>query len=361
MERVILHVDMDAFFAAVEVLHRPGLAGKPLIIGADPKGGKGRGVVSTCSYEAREFGIRSAMPISTAYRLCPNGTYLSVNFDIYRDASSHVMDIIRGFSIYFEQTSIDEAYLDITYLVGPDNSPAGIAVALKKNIMDVSGLSCSVGVGPTKVVAKIASDHHKPNGITVVPLDQVRSFLNPQPVGKIPGVGKKTRKILEGLGVSSIGELAEMSPAKVIAELGAHGLNLHEFAHGRDERKVCTDREIKSIGREDTFDVDTTDKEQLQTTLVHLAQRTHEQLIDEHMLFKTITLKLRFHNFATINRSFSVQSPTNSKRVFIEATLELLNRHLEPNTPIRLVGIRLSNLSPVGGIQTTLEDFNLEL
>src|SRR5512139_402235 len=236
--RIILHVDLDAFFPSVEIREHPELKGMPVIVGADPKGGTGRGVVSSASYEARKFGVRSAMPISRAWKLCPDGLYLRPHFDLYIPASNNIMGILRSHADKFEQGGIDEAYLDISSRVKDFNEAEEFAKDLMQEILDKEHLTCSIGVGPSKMVAKIASDYRKPYGLTVVKPEDVKNFLYPLEVLKIPGVGPKTERTLIDLKIETVKDLASAKPEMLTRLFGTWGIRLHEFANGIDNREV---------------------------------------------------------------------------------------------------------------------------
>ncbi len=245
--RVILHVDLDAFFPAVEVREHPELEGKPVIIGADPKEGKGRGVVSSASYEARKFGIRSAMPISRAWKLCPGGVYLRPHFDLYIPASNGVMKILKSLADKFEQGGIDEAYLDISSRVKDFDESIEFAKHLMEEVLEKERLTCSIGIGPNKMVAKIASDTKKPYGLTAVKEEQVKDFLFPLEVRKIPGVGPKTERVLKDINIETVRDLASADPEMLTRLFGVWGARLHEFANGIDHSEVTEEYETESI------------------------------------------------------------------------------------------------------------------
>ena len=253
---------MDAFFAAVETREHPEYIKKPVIVGADPKEGKGRGVVSTASYEARLFGIHSAMPISRAYERCPHGIFTRPHFDLYSRVSGEIMAIVMKYGDRFEQVSIDEAYIDISS-AGSFAGARDVANRMKVEIRNATGLSCSVGIGPSKIVAKIASDFQKPDGLTCVSPGEVYDFLSLLPVEKIPGVGKKTRMILHSIGILSIGDLARVDVQELIGLFGKWGAVLHDLSAGIDDREVRQEEGYKSISRETTFDEDTDDLPEL--------------------------------------------------------------------------------------------------
>ncbi|MEI6292254.1 MAG: DNA polymerase IV [Methanomicrobiales archaeon] len=353
--RIILHVDMDAFFAAVEMREHPEIRGRPVIVGADPKDGRGRGVVSTASYEARVFGVNSAMPISKAFERCPGGVFLRPHFDLYVRASGEVMEIAKNGAERFEQVSIDEAYLDISP-AGDYSAARAKAVALKEAIRNKTGLTCSIGVGPSKVVAKIASDFRKPDGLTVVEPADVEEFLSPLPVGKIPGVGKKSREVLNNLGIRTIGDLACIDVQELIALFGKWGAVIHDLAQGSDDREVKQEEGFKSISREITFENDTDDATILVQTLDDMAAELHAVLVNGHIRFRTITVKLRDERFQTLTRSKTFERFTDDP-VLIKAASNRLLPGFPDGRKIRLIGLRFSGFEPKGSRQTTISEF----
>lgn len=247
---------MDAFYSSVEQRENPTLIGKPVIVGADPKEGKGRGVVMACSYEARKLGIHSALPISIAYRLCPTGVYVPPNFTRYEQASEQVMGLLRAFSEKLEQISIDEAFLDITDRVSSFEEAAALADTIKREIREKAKLTCSIGIAPNKAIAKIASDFKKPDGLTSVPPEKIREFLDPLSVTKISGVGKKSSELLTQAGIVSIGQLASTHPSRLAEIFGKYGTRIWQIANGIDEEEVVTSYAVKSISSESTFEED---------------------------------------------------------------------------------------------------------
>ncbi|MDI6858909.1 MAG: DNA polymerase IV, partial [Methanocellales archaeon] len=297
-KRTILHVDMDSFFSSVEARERPELRGLPVVVGADPKEGRGRGVVSTCSYEAREHGIRSGMPISRAYKKCPDAIFLPVNMALYRKVSENIMEILRKYADKFQQISVDEAFLDISKKVKRYRDVRELVQEIKGEIWDREKLTCSVGVGPSKFIAKIASDFDKPDGLTVVS-EGVDAFLAPLSVRRIPGVGEKTEKALKEMGIKTIDQLAECDEQKLIAQFGKLGHRLHLLAKGIDESEVIETRETKSLGREITFVEDTDDPDVLGNAIGGLANEVQRVLVDKGYRFRTLTLKIRFEDFET--------------------------------------------------------------
>jgi DNA polymerase IV (archaeal DinB-like DNA polymerase) len=352
-QRIILHLDMDSFYASVEIQKRPELAGQPVIIGADPKHGKGRGVVSTCSYKAREFGVRSAMPISQAYVLCPHAVFLPPDFPSYVKASSEVMAILRASGFPFEQVSIDEAFLDMTAAGGYIDAER-FARESKEKIMAGLGLSCSIGIGPSKVVAKIASDFEKPDGLTMVPPERVQEFLAPMPVRKIPGIGQKSGMELLELGIKTIGDLARCDVQVLLARFGKGGLGLHNLALGIDGSDVVERGGPRSISRETTFEEDTGDPGILSGTMEELVEDVHRNLREENLRFMTVTVKVRYTGFVTKTKAKSVSHYTNDIAVIRRSGHSLL-RELMTEQKIRLVGLRLSGFEERDSRQTTLD------
>jgi DNA polymerase IV (archaeal DinB-like DNA polymerase) len=342
--RVILHVDLDAFFPSVEVREHPEFKDKPVVVGADPKEGKGRGVVSSASYEARKFGIRSAMPISRAWKLCSDCVYLRPHFDLYIPASNGIMKILRSHADKFEQGGIDEAYLDISSQVKNFDEAGEFAARLMEEVLEKERLTCSVGVAPNKLVAKIASDFKKPYGLTVVKHEDVKEFLFPLDVRKIPGVGPKTERTLKEANIETISDLASMKPEMLMRLFGVWGARLHEFANGIDSIEVVEEYETKSIGRDTTFEKDADDEEQILQVLDELAEEVHEDLIANGFKFKTITVRIRYQHFDTHTRSKSLLFPTNDLDILRNNAKRLIAPFLRGNKKIRLIGVRVSNL-----------------
>jgi DNA polymerase IV (DinB-like DNA polymerase) len=341
--RAILHVDLDAFYPSVEEREHPELKGKPVVVGADPKEGRGRGVVSSASYEARKLGVRSAMPISRAWKLCPHCIYLRPHFDLYIKASDNIMKILKANADKFEQGGIDEAYLDISGRVKDFDQARVLASGLMEEILKEELLTCSIGVAPNKLVAKIASDYRKPYGLTVVRVEEVRGFLLPLPVGKMPGIGPKTESRLKELNIETVGDLASANPEMLNRLFGVWGTRLHEYANGIDRSEVVEEYEIKSIGREVTFEEDTDDQDAILAALDELAAEVHRAVIDNAFRFKTITIKVRFQHFDTRTRSKSLLFPTDDLDILRNTARRLMAPHLRGNK-IRLIGLRASNL-----------------
>jgi DNA polymerase IV (DinB-like DNA polymerase) len=342
--RIILHVDLDAFFASVEQREHPEYRGLPVVVGANPKGGKGRGVVSTASYEARKYGIHSGMPISKAYKLCPNAIFLPVNFPLYEKVSSRIMNILREHADKFEQVSIDEAFLDVSKRVKDFDQARQLAILIKEKIWESENLTCSIGIGPNKLIAKIASGFKKPDGLTVVMPEEVEKFLSPLPVEEIPGIGKKTKKILNEMGIKTIGDLAKTNVSLLIEKFGKIGIYFHLASHGIDESEVEEEYEIKSLGREHTFEKDMEDVLFIHKTLESLAKEVWEELKKENLTYKTITVKVRYEDFETHTHSKTLNFQTDSLEEMIKAGKELLEPFLYSEKRIRLIGIRVSKL-----------------
>jgi len=342
--RVILHVDLDAFFPSVEVRERPEFNGKPVVVGADPKEGRGRGVVSSASYEARKFGIKSAMPISRAWKLCPNCVYLRPHFDLYIPASNSIMKILRSHADKFEQGGIDEAYLDISSQVKDFEEAREFAKQLMEEVLEKERLTCSVGVAPNKLVAKIASDFKKPYGLTVVKEEDVKEFLFLLNVRKIPGVGPKTERILKEANIETDSDLASAKPEMLTRLFGVWGVRLHEFANGIDSSEVVEEYETKSIGRDTTFEKDADDEARILQVLDELAEEVHEDVSANGFKFKTITVRVRYQHFDTHTRSKSMLFPTNDLNILRNNAKRLIAPFLRGNKKIRLIRVRVSNL-----------------
>jgi DNA polymerase IV (DinB-like DNA polymerase) len=350
--RIILHLDMDSFYASVEMQAHPELRNRPVVIGADPKQGRGRGVVSTCSYEARAFGIRSAMPISQAFALCPQAVYLSPNIALYSNASSEVMAILRSCRFRFQQVSIDEAFLDLSPL-GSFHDAAAYAEQIRETIRIKMRLTCSIGIAQSKLVAKIASDFKKPAGLTVVEPAVMQDFLFPLPVRKIPGIGRKAEQALFERGIRTIGELAAYDVRKLVAEFGRGAVALHETALGTDGSEVQERSDPRSISREITFETDTDDPERITMTLDALSEEVYSSLVQENLSFRTLTIKVRYHGFITRTRARTLSHYTRKKEILLTCARSLLKDMLD-DQKIRLLGIRLSSFEKQDARQMTL-------
>jgi nucleotidyltransferase/DNA polymerase involved in DNA repair len=334
---------MDAFYAAVEQRDRPELRGKAVIVGADPKGGRGRGVVSTASYEARRFGVRSAMPISEAWRRCPHGVYVHPDMDRYVKESARIMAILDRFSDRVEPVSIDEAFLDATGSGRALGSGETIGRKLKQAIQGETGLTASVGVASSKLVAKVASDMHKPDGLTVVALGAEAAFLAPLPVRRLWGVGPKLEETLAKLGVTTIGELAALDPARLERKLGTHGHDLLRLARGEDDRDVAREPAgYKSMGQEHTYDEDTADAARLRSTLLQLADGVAARLRAHGLRARTVTLKYRDEDFRTTTHALTLKQGLDSGDALFEVACRLF-RDVHGRRRVRLLGIYTSH------------------
>ncbi len=351
--RTIIHLDMDAFYASVEQLDHPAYRGKPVVVGADPRGGKGRGVVAACSYEARPFGIRSAMPISRAYLLCPRAIYVRPRFDRYAEMSERIFAVLREYTNLVEPLSIDEAFLDVTgsqRLFGPANA---IGRTLKARIRSEVGLVASIGIAPNKFLAKVASDLGKPDGFVVVAPGREREFLDPLPISRLWGVGPKTEVRLRRMGLETIGHVVRMPVEALEASLGSGGWDLWELANGRDDRPVVPEEEAKSIGAETTFEKDTDDLNEIRRTLLELSDRVGRRLRHEGYLAAGVTLKFRNHLFRTTTRATLLARPTDVGDNLFREAWGLLKRVNWTGKRVRLLGVTASRLihataSPTG-------------
>ncbi len=356
--RRIIHVDLDAFYASVEQLDNPLHRGKPVIVGADPKGGRGRGVVSACSYEARAFGVRSAMPISEAYRRCPQGVYLPVRMARYQELAERVQAIFWDYTDLVEPISIDEAFLDVTRSQRAFGPAEAIAQEIKGRIREEESLVASVGVAPNKFVAKVASDLEKPDGFVVVRAGEEREFLSPLPVSRLWGVGKKTEGKLKAMGLGTIGQLAELPEDTLRSRFGKLGSQLHLLSRGIDEREVIPAEEPKSIGKETTFPEDVEDRELLERTLLALSDEVSRRLRREGYLARGLTLKLRYEDFTTLTRARPLTPPSDLTADLYPAALGLLAGIPLKGRRIRLLGVSASGLLPRGeGATRQLEFF----
>ena len=358
MSRVILHVDMDAFFAAVEQRDHPEYRGKPVIVGADPKGGQGRGVVSTCSYEARKYGVHSAMPISQAYKLCPRGIYVYPNGRLYQQVSAEIFDILYEFTDAVEPLSIDEAFLDVTGSVPLFGDGPAIAALIKKRIFEKEQITASVGVAPNKYLAKIASDLQKPDGLVVVDPDKVMEFLAPLDISRLWGAGEKTQAVLKKMGIHTIGDLTRF-PGKVLDQkLGKMGHHFYNLAHGIDNREVEYGETVKSVSNEHTFGHDVLDEPILQKTLLQLTEKVGYRLRKKKLCGRTIHLKLRYENFSTITRNRTIPDPTDSTQVIFETVKKLFEDNYQKGRKVRLLGVGISGFGEGHSRQLSLFDQN---
>lgn len=340
--RIILHIDMDYFFAQIEEVLNPDLKGKPVVVGADPKGGKGRGVVSTANYVARKYGIRSGMPISKAYRLCNWATFLPVRYELYEKISSEIMEILRSYGDKFEQVSIDEAYLDLSSVKSYAKA-LNLAVKIKKEILKKHNLTCSIGLGPNKLIAKIASDFRKPNGLTIVRPNEVLNFLATLSARQLPGIGPKSEAILNKIGIKTIAQLRTLEKEQLKDLFGKFGERVYEMSRGIDYSPVQEVSEIKSIGKQITFERDTLDKNLIFENLNHLISELCANLRSLGGIFGTITIKVRYSDFDTHTSSRTLPY-TSSEAIAKNIAKELMLPWLRSEKRIRLIGVSFSKL-----------------
>jgi DNA polymerase-4 len=345
MNRTILHVDMDAYFAAVEQRDHPEYRGKPVIVGSDPKKGKGRGIVATCSYEARKFGVHSAQPISQAWQRCPHGIYVRGDMAKYVRVSERIMSILLEFTDLVEQVSIDEAFLDVTGSRRLLGSGIDIARRIKARIIEDQGLTASVGVAANKFVAKVASDLEKPDGLVVVEPGREAAFLAPLPIRRLWGVGARTEAMLEGCGIRLIGDLARLDRADLIRRFGKGGDHLWHLSRGLDDRAVSPEDGFKSIGHETTFERDTGDRQVLHDTLLGLTEKVAQRLRANESRGRTVTVKLREADFSTTTRRVTLPAPADTTERIFPVAWKLLQSLIRAGKRVRLIGIYASNLS----------------
>jgi DNA polymerase-4 len=341
MARTIIHADLDAFYASVEQLDHPELRGRPVVVGGSPEG---RGVVAAASYEARAFGVRSAMPMTRALRLCPDAVRVSPRFDRYAAISKRVMAIFRALTPLVEPLSLDEAFLDVSGWVTDGANPENIARELKREVREKTQLTLSVGVASNKSVAKIASELRKPDGLVVVPSGAEAEFLAPLPIRALWGIGPKTEHALHFAGIRTIGDLARRSLADAERLLGSHGAALHAMARGIDERPVEIERERKSVGAETTFAQDLPDGSELRMKLHDIASEVARRLATSHVKAQTVALKLRYADFHTVTRQSSLKSATDEAFDIEAIGRVLLNAIVAEGDRFRLLGIQCSRL-----------------
>jgi DNA polymerase-4 len=341
----ILHVDMDAFFASVEVRRNPELRGKPLVVG----GTGGRGVVASASYEARKFGVRSAMPTAHARRLCPHAVFIQPDHGEYVETSRAVLAVFRDVTPLVEPLSLDEAFLDVAGAIRRLGPPAAIAAQVRARVEAEQQITCSVGVATTKFVAKLASARCKPDNVLVVPADGVLDFLQPLPVGALWGVGERTGEALRKFGLRTVADLARTPLRTIQSVVGdAVGAHLYELAHGRDPRRVTTEDVEKSIGSEETFAVDVTDHVVIRRELLRLSEKVAARLRAGGLAGRTVSIKVRYADFTTVNRSRTLGAPTDvAREVYDTATALYAGLGLD-RPRIRLVGVRVEGLAPAG-------------
>lgn len=344
--RCIAHVDLDAFYAAVEALEHPELRGKPVIVGAPPDR---RGVVATASYEAREYGVHSAMPSRTAARLCPQAVFVRPNFPLYRRYSCRVMDLMGEATSLIEQVSIDEAYLDLTDAAAGDFDRAiALARDIQRRVKEETGLDCSIGLATSKLVAKIACGLGKPHGFTVVRPGDEAAFLAPLPVGEVPGIGPVTADALRRSGVRTLGELAACGEAELVQRFGKRGSWMRRAALGLDDSPVVTGWEPKSVSSETTFETDVADARALRETLRRLAADVARRMEREGVSGRTVGIKIRYGNFETITRARTRPWAMSDAGEIAREAIALFDLHWQPGRPVRLLGVKVDHLTRDG-------------
>ena len=356
--RIVSHLDMDAFFSAIEERDNLRFRNRPIVVGSDPQGGRGRGVVSTANYKAREYGIRSALPISLAWEYSQRAVaqgreavlFLGVDMEKYERVSINIRKIVESFGYDFEQASVDEFYIDCSRCKTYKNAERLLG-RIKSEILKKESLSCSIGIGPNKLIAKIASDIKKPNGLTVVHREEVNSFLFSMAVSKIPGIGPKSVEELLKLGIKTVGELQNISCEDLEKRFGKSGVQMYKKSHGVDDEAVMESQEIKSIGSQETFSKDTRDAKEIISMVEKLVFSTYERFVDSSFVsFSRISVSVRFSDFSTIQRSKTLSSPM-SKRVDLEfLALQMFlsfldSRENKKRKAVRLIGIRLEKLN----------------
>jgi DNA polymerase IV len=338
----ILHVDMDAFFVSVELLDRPELRGKPVIVGGQANQ---RGVVTSASYEARKYGVHSAMPLRTAGRLCPHGVFLENRHDLYSEWSDHVAAILGKYSPIVEMASVDEAYLDFSGTERLHGPPLATADALLREITSTTGLPCSGGLARTRLVAKVGSDQAKPRGLIWVPSGSEEAFLAPLDVRRIPGIGKVTEAALKASGVEKVGQLAAATLEKLEERFGRWGTALYRKARGGDTYEFFVDAEPKSISHNHTFSEDTQDRSRLDATLSLLTQKAMKRLREAGLSTSTVSVTIRYAGFQTITRARTLREPTHLDPIVFESVKKLFDRHWDRRRHVRLVGVALSSFT----------------
>jgi len=351
LERRILHCDMDSFYASVHIRDDPALAGKPVVIGGSPQR---RGVVAAASYEARRFGVFSAMPCAQAYRLCPTALFLKPDFSRYRKESEEIFAIYRSYTPLVQTVSLDEAYLDVTEHLRDFETATALAKDIRRRIREERQLAVSVGVGPNRLVAKIASDYHKPDGLTIVPPEKVQAFLDPLPVRRIQGVGPATERALQELGVETVANLRGLALEVLSSRFGKHGQGLYNFARGHDRRAVHPHRTRKSLGSENTFRHDLRRLDEMYGELDRLAEQVATGLEKRDLTAGTVTLKARYPDFTTVTRSLTLTAGTRDPAVLATAARMLLERTRAEREGVRLLGVSASRLVKGGPVQLLL-------
>jgi DNA polymerase-4 len=351
----ILHLDMDAFFAQVEQMRDPSLKGKPVCVGGIP--GEDRSVVASASYEARKFGIRAAMPLRQAQKACPHAVFLRGHYKLYQEVSKRVVKILEDYSDRVQPSSIDESYVDITGVLKYWGGAEAIGRGIKKRVVDELRLTCSIGIAPTRTLAKICTDLNKPDGLTIIGPDDLERVIFPLPVEKIPGVGAKMKKSLNTIGIFTIGQLAGAPQEQMFKRFGVYGPQLQEIVRGQTNREVHTEDERpdeKSIGNSRTFGQDTADRELLRTYLLAIVQMVGRRVREADMAGRTVTLTIRYGDFHTLTARRSLPRLTSDENEIFRLAWKLFEERAMPGVPLRLLGVSLSGLVPKKTAQTDL-------
>jgi nucleotidyltransferase/DNA polymerase involved in DNA repair len=349
---------MDHFFTAIETREQTQYREEALIVGADPKKGRGRGVVSTCNYHARKYGIASGMPISQAWRLCPTAIFLPPNYHLYRNVSNQIMKILQTHCPYSEPCGIDEAFLDMSDILDDFQTAHDVAQIIKQDILTKTELTCSIGIAPTKLIAKMASEFQKPDGLTVVQEADIIQFISPLSVRKIWGVGKKTQQKMNAIGIRTINDLLHREPRTLINLFGAKTRYITQLLHGitpQRRKTSATKRRHKSISKEHTFSSDLrarVNQNEIFRIIDDLATKIHAKATKRQYWFKTITIKIRYDNFETHTYSSTLRLLTCQRQQLCDEAHRLGHRHLSPNRDVRLIGVKISNIQHVAGQQT---------
>ena len=355
MRRWIMHVDMDAFFASIEQLDHPECKGHPVIVG----GLSSRGVVATCSYEARKFGVHSAMPISRAKKLCPDGIYVYPRMDRYKEVSYQIFSIMKEFTPYIEPLSIDEAFLEVSGMSTMYSGPKALGRAIKDRVFEETGLIISAGLAPNKFLAKLASDLDKPDGLVVIPYGREKEILAPLPIKRIWGVGPRTEKILKTGGFHLMRHIQALSDeSSLIPLVGNQARRIWELANGIDDRPVETDRKIQSIGAEETYEEDLTDGSAIELEFRYFANRLSKRLRKRNLLGHTVSIKVRYDDFTTVSRQKRLDTPSDHEHVFFETALLLWNKLMQDKTSKKTKGTKKD--IEVLGANTKVKSTNLK-
>ncbi len=346
--QLIMLIDMDYFFVACEELRHPEIRGRPAIVGFDPKKGEGRGVVMTCNYPARKFGIRSGMAISAAYRIKPDAAYLPIDYDFYEKMSREVMSVVKAFADRFEQVSIDEAYIDVSKRAKEYDGALEYARKIQAAVKAETGLPCSIGISVNKLLAKMICEDAKPNGVKLLKDQDAKAFLKDKDLDELYGIGRKTKEKLEAMGYKKVADLAKANTMELMDQFGAYGLEMQRYANGIDESKVEENYEVKSISREKTFDADTTDIPTVTNAIAELSKEVGGEVRKNELNFKVITVKMRYSDFTEHLKSRSIRR-TDELSELTRTAIELYTRYSSRTRKLRKIGVRVSELGKSHG------------